>query len=83
MTRTPHDVSPLPRRPQREAWWVEVAIALMGLVVLAVLIFTGSWIWGWLARPQVAAVPPAQQDAVVSKFRRVGFEIGRNAQGQI
>lgn len=55
----------------------------MGLVVLAVLIFTGSWIWGWLAKPQVAEVPPAQQDAVVSRFRRVGFEIGRNAQGQI
>ena len=74
---------PDPRRPQRESWTTEVGIAAMGLVLLAVFMLAGSWIWGW-ARRQVAPPPPShQQDPVVSQYRRVGFEIGRNAEGQI
>ena len=72
-----------PRQPQRESWTTEVGIAAMGLLVLAIFILAGSWIWGWARRPAAPPPPSHQQDPIVSRYRHVGFEIGRNAEGQI
>ncbi|RCS52909.1 hypothetical protein DTL42_08775 [Bremerella cremea] len=81
MTRIPS--LPEPKRPQRESWGMELAIALSALATLGVLMVVGVWLLNWASKPVLPQLPEGDQDPIVSKFRHVGFEIGRNAENEI
>lgn len=74
---------PEPKRPQRESWGMELAIALSALATLGVLMVVGMWLLNWASKPALPKLPDKDQDPIVSKFRHVGFEIGRNAENEI
>jgi len=75
-------LEPLPTRPHRETWWMELAILSMALVVLAVLLWIGSWVWAWASADRITK-PDDEQDPIVTKYRKAGLELGRNAEGEI
>jgi len=80
----PHpDLSDPPQRPKRESFGMEIGIALMSIVVAGLLLLIGGWIINWAARPVPPTVHDNDQDPTVSKFRRVGFEIGRDHENRI
>lgn len=62
---------------------MELTIALSALAVLGVLMLVGVWFLSWLSKPPLPKLSDNDQDPIVSKFRHVGFEIGRNAAGEI
>ncbi len=62
---------------------MELVIALSALATLGVLMLVGVWFLNWVSKPALPNLPDNDQDPVVSKFRHVGFEIGRNADGEI
>lgn len=75
----PHE----PQRPKRESFGTEIGIALMSIVVAGLLLVIGGLIFNWAARPTPPPVHDTDQDPTVSKFRRVGFEIGRDNENRI
>lgn len=72
-----------PQRPKRESFGMEIGIALMSLVVASLLLLVGGLIFSWAARPVPPAMHDSDQDPTVSKYRRVGFEIGRDNENRI
>ncbi|QDU73290.1 Leucine Rich repeats (2 copies) [Bremerella volcania] len=82
--RMPHpDFPDQPQRPKRESFGMEIGIALMSIVVAGMLLLVGGLIFNWAAKPTPPAVHDNDQDPTVSKFRRVGFEIGRDNENRI
>ncbi|WP_146119177.1 hypothetical protein [Blastopirellula marina] len=79
----PPDSTDEPKRPFRETWGMEALIALSAIATFVALLGIGVWILYWVMTPSVGKQPDADQDPVVTKFRHVGFEIGRNADGEI
>lgn len=80
----PHpDFPDQPQRPKRESFGMEIGIALMSIVVAGLLLLVGGWIFSWAARPAPPTVYDNDQDPTVSKYRRVGFEIGRDNENRI
>ncbi|MBA2113277.1 leucine-rich repeat domain-containing protein [Bremerella alba] len=80
----PHpDFPHQPQRPKRESFGMEIGIALMSIVVAGVLLLIGGWVFSWAAKPAPPTVYDNDQDPTVSKFRRVGFEIGRDNENRI
>ncbi len=73
----------LPTRPQRESFGMEIGIAMMSIVVAVLLLLIGAIIFIWFAKPSPPSVVGGDQDPMVSKFRRVGFEIGRDSENRI
>jgi len=76
---SPHE----PQRPKRESFGMEIGIALMSIVMTGLLLVIGGLIFSWVAKPTPPAVHDSDQDPTVSKFRRVGFEIGRDHENRI
>lgn len=72
-----------PKRPHRETWRMELILALSALATLGVLMLVGVWFLNWVSKPPLPKRVDNDQDPIVSKFRHVGFEIGRNAEGEI
>ncbi|PQO36940.1 hypothetical protein C5Y96_07195 [Blastopirellula marina] len=72
-----------PQRPQRESFGMEIGIALMSIIVAGVLLLIGGLIFNWAAKPTPTPVHDNNQDPTVSKYRRVGFEIGRDNENRI
>lgn len=72
-----------PQRPKRESFGMELGIALMSIVVAGILLVVGGLIVNWAAKPSPPALLETDQDPTVSKFRRVGFEIGRDNENRI
>lgn len=62
---------------------MEIGIALMSIVVAGLLLLVGGLVFSWAAKPAPPAVLENDQDPTVSKFRRVGFEIGRDNEDRI
>ena len=80
----PHSHSPdEPKRPHRETWGVEIALGMMAVVVLVALLAVGLWLLFWAFRPAGPVLQPNDQDPEVTRFRRVGFEIGRDSENNI
>lgn len=72
-----------PQRPKRESFGMEIGIALMSIVVAGLLLLVGGMVFSWAAKPVPPAVQDNDQDPTVSKYRRVGFEIGRDNENRI
>ncbi len=62
---------------------MEIGIAVMSIVVAGLLLLVGGLVFNWVAKPTVPPVRANDQDPIVSKYRRVGFEIGRDHENRI